>query len=67
MRKCKICGKVNFTTGYCIDDGLYYYCSDNCLFMDFTEEEYLQAYDEDWAYYTEWEDDENDCQTLQKW
>ena len=56
-RTCHICGKKNLTSGFCIDDGLYYYCSEKCLSFDFTEEEYLQAYEEDWAYYTEWEDE----------
>lgn len=57
-RKCNCCGKVNFSSGYCIDDGLSYYCSDKCLFSDFAEEEYLQAYEEDWAYYTTWSDND---------
>jgi hypothetical protein len=57
-RKCKICGEVNFQQGYVIEDGLYYYCSDECLHHDFTNEEFEKAYEEDWAYYTEWEDAE---------
>ena len=52
-RTCKICGKP-MTEGYCIDDD--YYCSDSCLHIDFTEDEYLTAYEEGWAYWTEWED-----------
>ena len=58
MRTCKICGKGPLLYGYCVDDGLCYYCSDKCLFMDFTAEEYLEAYEEDWAYYTEWDESE---------
>ena len=58
MRTCSICGKGPLLSGYCVDDGFSYYCSDKCLFMDFTAEEYLEAYEEDWAYYTEWDENE---------
>lgn len=57
MRTCKICGKAPLQYGFCIDDGYAYYCSENCLHVDYTEAEYLAAYDEDWAYWTEWDDE----------
>lgn len=57
-RQCKTCGEINFEQGFCMEDGLYYYCSEECLHADFTEEEYLKAYDEEWAYWTQWEDGE---------
>lgn len=57
MRTCKICGKGPLYSGFCIDDGGAYYCSEKCLHIDFTPEEYETAYSEDWAYWTEWEDE----------
>ena len=57
-RKCHICGEVNFQQGFVVEDGLYYYCSEECLHHDFTDEEWEKAYDEDWGYWTQWEDEE---------
>lgn len=42
--------------GYCIDAGAAYYCSDECLHTDFTDEEWAEEYESnDQSYYTEWE------------
>lgn len=55
-RVCKICGQP-------MEEGYYfygdYYCSDECLHHDFTEEEWLKRCEEDSmeAYYTEWYDE----------
>ena len=58
MRKCSICGK-EMVSGYVLDDGIYYYCSDKCLYKHITKEEYLEMYDNGEAYWTEWgEEDE---------
>ncbi len=54
VRYCDSCGK-EMHEGYCIDDGLEYYCSDDCLSSVMTKSEYLQAYNEGWAYWTTWE------------
>ena len=56
-RKCSNCGK-KMTEGYCIDNGLEYYCSDECLHKHYKEEEYEEMYDDGNgdSYYTEWED-----------
>ena len=64
-RKCDICGKP-MLDGYCVGDGERYYCSDECLAMVFTDEEWEQAYNEDWGYYTEWYDeyDENEMDII---
>lgn len=57
-RQCKICGEVNFEQGYVVEDGYYYYCSTECLHHDFTDEEWEKAYEEEWGYWTQWEDGE---------
>ena len=46
------------TEGFCIENGLEYYCSDECLHKHYTEDEYLEMYDDGNgdSYYTEWED-----------
>lgn len=56
-RKCSGCGK-EMNEGYCIDNGLEYYCSDECLHKHYTEEEYEEMYDDGNgdSYWTEWED-----------
>lgn len=56
MRKCNECGKY-MTCGYVIENGMEYYCSEECLNKHYTEEEYLNMYDdgEGDSYYTEWE------------
>ncbi|MFV5897137.1 hypothetical protein [Bacillus cereus] len=42
--------------GYCIDDGLAYYCSEECLHKEYTPEEYEEMYEDDYAYWTQWEE-----------
>ncbi len=53
-RYCSECGN-EMTQGYCINDGLEYYCNDDCLHKHYTQEEYDKMYDSDYAYWTEWE------------
>ena len=53
MRKCSICGK-SMVDGYCIEDGLEYYCDDECLHKKYTQKEYIELYEEGLAYWTEW-------------
>lgn len=55
-RTCNECGK-EMTEGYCIENGIEYYCSDECLHKNITEEEYLKLYDNGNgdSYWTEWE------------
>lgn len=52
-RICSKCGAV-MTDGYVIHDGEKYYCSDECLHTEYTEAEYMEMYEEDEAYWTEW-------------
>ena len=56
-RICSQCGK-EMTEGYCINQGEKYYCSDDCLHTNMTQDEYLELYDEGNgdSYYTEWEE-----------
>ena len=56
-RRCNACGKP-MIEGFCIHDGEQYYCSEECLYTVFTEEEYEDMYEGDEAYWTEWEDEE---------
>lgn len=57
IRKCNEC-KKEMLSGYCIDNGLEYYCSDNCLYKNYTKEQYNDLYENDIAYWTEWEEDQ---------
>lgn len=56
MRTCDICGKP-MLDGFCIRDGMEYFCSDECLRKVYTEEEYQELYDSDQAYWTTWYDE----------
>ena len=53
-RICQKCGKI-VKKGYVTGD-FKYYCSDECLHQDYTEEEWAKLYEEDPDdfYYTEW-------------
>lgn len=53
VRRCGECGKL-MLEGYCIDSGYAYYCSDECLHKNTSEKEYLEMYEEDLAFWTEW-------------
>lgn len=57
-RRCVVCGK-EMVQGYLVDD-CDTYCSDECLHTVFTEEEYNEMYENDEAYWTEWEEDDED-------
>lgn len=57
IRVCSECGKP-MTEGYCIENGAEYYCSEECLHKNMTDEEYENLYDEGRgdSYYTSWLD-----------
>ncbi len=67
MRKCSECNKVMYS-GYCINGGEEYYCSDECLRKHYTEEEYLEMYDDGDgdSYWTEWEDETPTWEDIKK-
>jgi hypothetical protein len=48
--------------GFVIEDGLAYYCSQECLEKNMTQEEYLELYDDGNgdSYWTQWEEDDDD-------
>lgn len=54
-RICNTCG-AEMASGYVIDDGNEYYCSDDCLHGTYSEQEYDELCQEDRAYWTEWSD-----------
>jgi len=56
-RICSECGRVMFK-GYCIDNGAEYYCSDECLHKNMTQEEFDALYDDGRgdSYWTSWID-----------
>lgn len=58
IRKCDECGK-EINAGYVIDGGMEYFCSDDCLHKHYTDEEYLEMYDDGNGdtYWTEWDDE----------
>ena len=46
--------------GYVIDDGRYYYCSEECLTEVIGIKDYLEMYDVGEAYWTEFEGADDD-------
>jgi hypothetical protein len=57
-RKCTKCNK-GMNDGYLVND-VEYYCSDECLYSVYSEDEYEDLYIEGSAYYTEWSEDDID-------
>jgi len=57
-QECNACGK-GMNEGYCIGDGMEYYCSDACLHTEITHEEYMELYadGEGDSYWTTWYED----------
>ena len=55
-RECDECGK-QMTEGYVIENGLSYFCTETCLHIHISEEEFLKLYadGEGDSYWTEWE------------
>ena len=53
-RRCSACGKL-MASGYCVNAGDEYYCSDECLRTEYTTDEWLEECEaNDQSYYTEW-------------
>lgn len=53
IRRCSKCGKL-MIEGFLVDDGLEYYCSDDCVFSTYTKEECFEMYMEGHAFWTNW-------------
>ena len=58
FRTCSECDSP-MNEGYCIEDGLEYYCSDDCLHKHISQEEYQKLYNEGngSSYWTDWEEE----------
>jgi len=53
-RRCSICGKL-MREGFCVNMGDAYYCSDECLHNEYTDEEWAEECENNaQSYYTEW-------------
>lgn len=61
MRTCSVCGK-KMDEGFCIDGGMAYYCTEECLYTVMTPEEWDELYDdgEGSSYWTEWDEDDTE-------
>ena len=54
IRRCSVCGRL-MQEGYCQDGGYRYYCSDECLHHDFTDEGWnKECVNNDQSYWTQW-------------
>lgn len=55
IRVCTECGKL-MEEGYCIENGIEYYCNDECLHKNISKEEYERLYDDGNGdtYWTQW-------------
>ena len=54
-RVCSQCN-IGMSQGYCIGNGDLYYCSDDCLHLNFTAAQWNLMYSDDGDnYWTEWE------------
>ncbi len=52
-RRCSECGRV-MRDGYCVNMGTAYYCSEDCLYTEFTEQEWIEeCKNNDQSYYTD--------------
>lgn len=60
MRHCTECGAA-MREGYVIDDGAEYYCTDGCLRINYTPEEWAEMYEGEVGYWTTWPEDELDA------
>ena len=63
MRTCKKCGQP-MEQGFVFGDGECYYCSEKCMYQDVTEQEYEEAYENGEAYWTTWDEDENEAERV---
>ncbi len=57
MRICDVC-QEEMIQGYCVEGGLEYYCSEECLHTKYTDEEWAEMYEEGGdTYWTQWDDE----------
>ena len=67
VRHCDECGKEMWE-GFCIDGGLEYYCSEECLHKNISEEEFEELYDDGNgdSYWTEWFEEKEEYYKLKE-
>lgn len=65
VRHCNECGKEMWE-GYCIDNGLEYYCCADCLDKNYTEEEWEDLYATGDSYYTDWFEEQEEYNKLKE-
>ena len=54
VRRCSVCGRL-MQEGYCQDGGYRYYCSDDCLHTEYSDEEWnKECENNDQSYWTQW-------------
>lgn len=53
VKKCDKCGKT-MEEGFSIAFDLEIYCSEECMFQLYSENEYHEMYEDGISYYTEW-------------
>lgn len=53
LRECSECGHL-MNQGYCVDNGLEYYCNEECLNKHYTDDEWADLYATGNSYWTEW-------------
>lgn len=57
IRICNCCNKI-MREGYCLESWGEYYCSTECLFKNYTEDEYQELYDiDEGTGWTEWDEE----------
>lgn len=57
IRQCDVC-KAYMIEGCCVENGEAYYCSQECMYQEMTQEEFDELYDngEGSTYWTDWEE-----------
>ena len=67
VRTCNECGKEMWE-GYCIENGMEYYCCADCLDKNYTDDEWADLYangDGD-SYYTDWYEEQKEYNKLKE-
>lgn len=67
VRHCDECGKEMWD-GYCIENGIEYYCSEECLHKNISEEYFEELYDngDGDSYWTEWYEEQEEYNKLKE-
>ena len=65
VRECDECGKEMWD-GFCVENGMEYYCSEECLHKHYTDEEWEEMCDDGNgdSYWTDWYDEYEEYKRL---